>query len=84
MSNSVDPDCLTASWNNTTSSNFMQVHLFKVHLQSLPGRADRLSFASFLQHGHLLMDVYDGDSLILLGVVHVPLTVSVLLVIDAI
>ena len=54
----------------------MQTGYFGVHLESLPSRAERLRFAAFLRHGHLVADIYDGDSHILLGVAKVPLAVS--------
>ena len=56
--------------------NSLQISHFNVHLESLPSQTDRSRFAMFLQHGHLTADVYDGDSLILLGVAKVPLAVS--------
>ena len=42
----------------------------------MPSVAERSRFAAFLQHGYLTIDVYDGDSLLLLGVAKVPLAVS--------
>lgn len=54
----------------------VQVHNFSVHLESLSSRGERSRFAAFLQHGRLLVDVYDGDSLLLLGVAKIPLAVS--------
>ena len=49
---------------------------FGVEHHSLPSGAERSRFAAFLQHGFLTIDVYDGDSLLLLGVAKVPLAVS--------
>ena len=54
----------------------IQAHWFRVHLESLPSRAERCRFTAFLQHGCMTADVYDGDSLILLGVARIPLAVS--------
>lgn len=53
----------------------IQAHWFRVHLESLPTRAERCRFTAFLQHGCMTADVYDGDSLILLGVARIPLAV---------
>lgn len=55
----------------------LQYQHFPVTPQSLPSRAERSRFAASVRHGHISVAVYDGDSLILLGMAHVPVAVSV-------
>ena len=50
-------------------------HSFTVSHQTLPSKADRSDFISYLQCKHLVIDVYDGDSLIFIGSANIPLKV---------
>ena len=52
-------------------------HKFTVSHHTLPTKADRSDFISYLQCKHLVIDVYDGDSLIFIGSANVPLKVHV-------
>ena len=52
-------------------------HCFSVSHQALPTKVDRYDFIDHLQCKHLIVDVFDGDSLIFLGSVNVPLKVYV-------
>ena len=50
-------------------------HSFDVSHQTLPTKADRSDFVNYLQCKHLVVDVYDGDSLIFIGSANIPLKV---------
>ena len=51
-------------------------HSFPVSHQTLPTKADRSDIITYLQRKHLIIDVYDGDSLIFIGSANIPLKVS--------
>jgi hypothetical protein len=52
-------------------------HSFAVSHRTLPTKADRSDFISSLQCKHLVIDVYDGDSLMFIGSANIPLKVHI-------
>ena len=55
--------------------NICKQHHFPVSHRTLPTKAERSDFIDYLLYKYLVIDVYDGDSLILMGSANIPLKV---------